>query len=519
MPRGEETRVASDESSREELAALYKVARAVGGTLDLRQALTDVLDILARELGMRRPTVTLLSADSEEVKTEVAHGLSLDEVRRGRYRRGEGITGRVMETGEPMVVPRIREEPLFLDRTRTRGRKDEQDAAYICVPIRSDQKVIGTLSADLPGRDEAALRDDLRLLTVIATLIARTALKLESVNRDREALKRENERLSLALADKFSTHRIVGNSNKMKEVFHLISQVSHSSATVLIRGESGTGKELVASAIHFNSPRAKGPFIKVNCAALPAGLIESELFGHAKGAFTGAAKDKPGKFELAHGGSIFLDEIGSITVEAQTKLLRVLQEMEVERVGDVRTRRVDVRVMAATNRDLEAAMSSLEFREDLYYRLNVFPIFIPPLRERPTDIMLLADHFVEKYAHRHQKDVRRLSTSAIDALMSYHWPGNVRELENCIERAVLLANEQVIHAYHLPPSLRTAEQSATIASTSLCDILANVEKDLISDALKSARGNMARAARALQSTERIIRYKVSKYNLNPKRFR
>ena len=506
-------------TSLRELEALYEAATAIGGTLDLRQALADVLRILAGRLGMMRPTVTLISPEEDEVQVEVAHGLSHQAVRRGRYKRGEGITGRVLDTGQPVVVPHIKDEPQFLDRTRTRGKTVEEDISFLCLPIVFDRKVIGTLSVDRVFESDAALEADLRVLTVITQLIARTAVKLEALNREKEALHRENERLSMALADKFSTHRIVGNSNKMKEVFHLINQVCESTATVLIRGESGTGKELAATAIHFNSPRAKGPFIKVNCAALPASLIESELFGHTKGAFTGAVKDKPGKFELAHGGTVFLDEIGSVTMEAQTRLLRVLQEREVERLGDIRSRQVDVRVLAATNRDLEAAMGENEFREDLYYRLNVFPIFMPPLRERPTDILLLADHFVEKFSRLHKKDVRRLSTSAIDALLVYHWPGNVRELENCIERAVLLANEPTIHAHHLPPSLRTAEQTDTTVSKSLADILAGVERDLIGDALKSARGNMAEAARLLQTTERVIRYKVGKYGLNPKRFR
>ncbi|MEW6262345.1 MAG: sigma 54-interacting transcriptional regulator [Thermodesulfobacteriota bacterium] len=507
------------EASREELTALYEVACAVAGTMDLRQALAEVLEILVKRLGMSRPTVTLLAPEGDEVQVEAAHGLSSEAVRRGRYKRGEGVTGRVLETGEPMIVPNIGADPLFLDRTKSRRQGREKEAAFLCVPIKSDHKVIGTLSADRPGGNQGALEADLRLLTIIATLVARTAVKLEAVKRDQELLRQENERLSLALADKFSTSRIVGNSNKMKEVFHLVNQVSASTATVLIRGESGTGKELVATAIHYNSPRAKAPFVKVNCAALPTSLIESELFGHTRGAFTGAIKDKPGKFELAHGGTIFLDEIGSITLEAQAKLLRVLQERELERLGDVKPRRVDARVLAATNRDLEAAMAQAAFREDLYYRLNVFPIFMPPLRERPTDVLLLADHFVEKYAGQHGKDVRRLSTSAIDALMAYHWPGNVRELENCIERAVLLTTEPTIHAYHLPPTLRLAEHTATTPAASLSDVLEGVEKDLIADALKSARGNMAQAARMLKSTERIIRYKVTKYGLNPRRYR
>ncbi|MFH1090289.1 MAG: sigma 54-interacting transcriptional regulator [Pseudomonadota bacterium] len=509
----------SELASRPELAALYEVACAVGGTLDLRQALAEVLEILAGRLGLLRPTITLLSWETDEVQVEVAHGLSSEAVRRGRYKKGEGVTGRVVETGRPMVVPRISQEPLFLDRTRARRGQDREELSFICVPIKSDDKVIGALSADITYKNESALEEHLRLLTIIATLVARTAVKLEAFNREKESLRQENERLSQALADKFSTHRLVGNSNKMKEVYYLINQVAGSQATVLIRGESGTGKELAASAIHYQSPRAKAPFIKVNCAALPASLIESELFGHTRGAFTGAVKDKPGKFELAHTGTIFLDEIGSIPVESQAKLLRVLQEKEMERVGDIKPRQVDIRVLAATNRNLEASMADGEFREDLYYRLNVFPIFLPPLRERPTDTLLLADHFVEKYSRRHKKDVRRLSTPAIDALMAYHWPGNVRELENCIERAVLLTNEPVIHSYHLPPTLRLAEHSKSTVTASLTDVLAVVEKDVIADALKSARGNMAQTARLLQSTERVIRYKVAKFGLNPKRFR
>ena len=298
--------IPSELTSPEELTALYEVASAVGGTLDLRQALSDVLDILATRLDMLRPTVSLLSFDADGVQVEVAHGLSFEAMRRGRYRRGEGITGRVLETGQPIVVPHIDQEPLFLDRTRARLRGREQDMSFICAPIKTETRVIGTLSVDRVFKSEAALQADLRLLTIIATLIARTALKLEAVNREKEMLRQENKRLSQALADKFTTSRIVGNSNKMKEVFYLINQVSHSTATVLIRGESGTGKELVASAIHYNSPRAKAPFIKVNCAALPESLIESELFGHVRGAFTGAVKDKPGKFELASGGTVFL---------------------------------------------------------------------------------------------------------------------------------------------------------------------------------------------------------------------
>lgn len=299
----------------------------------------------------------------------------------------------------------------------------------------------------------------------------------------------------------------------------MISQVSKSNATVLIRGESGTGKELAANAIHYNSLRSKRPLVKVNCSALPSNLIESELFGHEQGAFTGAIRQKRGKFELANKGTVFLDEIGSVGTDVQVKLLRVLQEKEFERVGGYETIKTDVRIVAATNKNLEQAVEEETFRGDLYYRLNVFPIYMPPLRERKTDILLLADYFLEKYAKENRKDIRRFSTPAIDMLIQYHWPGNVRELENCIERAVLLCEEGVIHSYHLPPTLQTAEESDTLPGRSLEDGVAKLEREMIIDALKSTRGNMARAAQLLGTTERKFAYKAKKHGVNYRLYR
>jgi Nif-specific regulatory protein len=336
---------------------------------------------------------------------------------------------------------------------------------------------------------------------------------------DKERLREENRRLQNVLKDKYSIRNIIGNSNKMREVFQMISQVSKSNATVLIRGESGTGKELVANSIHYNSLRGKNPFIKVNCAALPATLIESELFGHEKGAFTGAIKQKIGKFELAHKGTIFLDEIGSIGLDIQANLLRILQEKEFERVGGHRTLKTDVRIIAATNKNLERAVEEETFRGDLYYRLNVFPIYMPPLRARKTDILLLADYFLEKYAGENHKDIKRFSTPAIDMLMAYHWPGNVRELENCIERAVLLCEEGVIHSYHLPPTLQTGKESDTVPSLSLEDAVASLEKEMIIDALKNTGGNATMATQILQTTVRKFAYKAQKYGVDYRQYR
>jgi Nif-specific regulatory protein len=297
-----------------------------------------------------------------------------------------------------------------------------------------------------------------------------------------------------------------------------MSQVAATNTTVLIRGESGTGKEMVAHAIHYNSPRANKPFVKVSCAALPDSLIESELFGYEKGAFTGAESRKKGRFELAEGGTLFLDEIGDINLTTQVKLLRVLQEREFERLGSTDTVKVNVRLIAATHKDMERAIAAGTFREDLYYRLNVFSIFVPPLRERKADLLLLVDHFLEKFSHEHKKSIKRISTPAIDMLMSYHWPGNVRELENTLERAVLMCDSQVIHGHHLPPSLQTAEASGTVTRVSLSDAVAGFEKDLIQDALKTTRGNRAKAARLLDTTERVLNYKVRKYAIDARRF-
>jgi Nif-specific regulatory protein len=305
----------------------------------------------------------------------------------------------------------------------------------------------------------------------------------------------------------------------MRQVYEQIAQVAHTGTTVLIRGESGTGRELIAHAIHYNSPRAQKAFIKVNCAALPETLIESELFGYEKGAFTGAHALKKGRFELAEGGTLFLDEIGDINPATQVKLLRVLQDKEFERLGGTTTIRGNVRLIAGTNKDLEKAMAEGKFREDLYYRLNVFAIFVPPLRDRKSDLLLLADHFLQKYAREHKKDIRRISTPAIDMLTAYHWPGNVRELENVMERAVLVCDSNVIHGHHLPPTLQTAQATGTVTTLTLGEAVAAYEKDIVMDALKTTRGNRARAARMLGTTERIINYKVRKYEIDSDRFR
>lgn len=494
----------------QELSLLYDISQTLDRSLDLNQIIQPVLEALSEKLGLLRSTVTLFNRQSEKIQIEAAHGLTNIEKERGKYQLGEGIIGKVIETGKPVLVPNITDSPDFLDRTRTKRKHTRGRLAFICVPIKIENITIGALSGDRQPIDPKELDEDLKLLSIIGSMIA-GAVKI------RRKVQEEQEKKILITQD-FKPSSIIGNSNAMVEVYKLIKQVAASDATVLIRGESGTGKELVAHAIHRNSLRNNKPFIKVNCAALPETIIESELFGHEKGAFTNAISKRIGRFELAHNGTIFLDEIGDLSPATQVKLLRVLQEKEFERVGGSTTIQINVRIIAATNRPLEDLMKKNLFREDLYYRLDVFPIHLPLLKDRRSDIMLLADHFTEKYGKLSGKTIRRITTPAIELFMSYHWPGNIRELENCIERAVLLSTDGVIHGHHLPPSLQSAESTGTQLHETLKAAVDKLEKELIFDALKSSRGNRAKAARELGLTERQMGLRVDKFKINTEQF-
>jgi Nif-specific regulatory protein len=499
------------------LTSLLDVSQTLGATLNLKAALQRVLGILEESHGTLSGIIVLRDDEAGDLAVEAASGGSSNA--RSRYHLGEGITGRVVQSGRPVVVPRVSREPLFLDRTQVFERSGRKELSYICVPIKAERRTVGALGAALPYARDRGYEQEMQLFGVVGSMIGQAVRVHRLMEAERKRLLDENTKLRQELTQRYDIRNLVGASRAMQQVYEQVAQVASSNTTVLIRGESGTGKELAAHALHYSSPRARKPFVKVSCAALPETLIESELFGYEPGAFTDARSQKKGRFELAHGGTLFLDEVGELSPAIQIKLLRVLQEKEIERLGSVESIQVNVRVITATNKDLEEAVRKGEFREDLFYRLNVFGIYMPPLRERKTDIPLLADHFVEKYAADQGKDVRRIATSAIDLLMSYHWPGNVRELENCIERAVLVCEGGAVHAHHLPPSLQTAEVSGTLPRQSLKDALAAYEKDLVLDALKSARGNRARAARLLHTTERIIGYAVTKHGIDPKRFR
>jgi len=412
-----------------ELTTLYEVAKLASSSLNLDSTLNAILHALSVFLEMRRGTLTLMGGRDGTLSVVASHGLTKSEMTRGRYKVGEGITGRVFETGRPFIVPDIKSEPLFLNRTKARGDIRKENISFIGVPVKARNKVIGVLSVDRLFSASVEYEEDVRLLNIVASIIGQTVELHRMIEADKERLVQENTRLKDELTRRYSLPNIIGGTDTMQEVFHSVEVVSKSQSTALIRGESGTGKELIAKAIHYLSPRSKGAFIKFNCAAIPEGLLESELFGHEKGAFTGAINTKKGRFELAHGGTIFLDEIGDLPLALQPKILRVLQEREFERVGGEKTIKVDVRVIAATSRDLEKLLQAGQFREDLYFRLNVVPLFIPPLRERREDIPVLVDHFAEKFSAETGRKVR-FTEDAVLALTGYSWPGNVRELEN-----------------------------------------------------------------------------------------
>ncbi len=501
------------------LSTLLEISQTLSSSLDFRTALIQVLELLEENHGSVAGTVTLLDEQSGELRIEAATGIPWQAQRRAKYKVGEGVTGRVVESGRTVVVPRVSQEPLFLDRTEVWKGSGHDELSFVAMPIPVDGKTRGSLGVTYPFEAARDFQPEVEFLGVVASMIGQSVRVHSLVETERKRLLTENDQLRQELRERYDFRNIIGNSRQMRDIYQAVAQVAGSPTTVMIRGESGTGKEMVAHAIHYNSQRAEGPFVKVNCGALPDTLIESELFGYEPGAFTDARERKMGRFELADGGTLFLDEVGELSPSTQVKLLRALQEKEFERLGGVKSITVDVRLITATNCDLENAMRQGKFREDLYYRLNVFSIYMPALRDRKPDILLLADHFVEKYASVLGKRVRRISTPAIDMLMAYHWPGNVRELENCIERAVLVCQGAVIHGHDLPPTLQTAQVSDTLPESSLDSMVGNYERDLILDSLKSARGNQAEAARLLQTSSRIVGYKLRKYGIDPSRYR
>lgn len=498
----------------EEINVLYEISRLLSNPLNIKHNLKGVLRILSEYLDMKRGTIALKS--DHEVAIFAAHGLSEEEIKKGKYKIGEGIIGQVAKHGNPIVIPNIGDEPLFLNKTGARKAIDKENIAFLCVPIKSKNEILGVLSVDRLFMRGGSFEKDLRLLKIIASLISQSVKLFSEINREKQALIEEKENLKHQLKGRYSIASIIGISDKMQEVFEAVNRVAPSKATVLLRGESGTGKELIAKAIHYMSKRSNEPFIKFNCASIPEGLLESELFGHEKGAFTGALSMRKGKFEIAHKGTIFLDEIGDLPLPLQPKVLRVIQEREFERVGGDKTIKVDVRLIAATSRNLEELLAGGRFREDLYYRLNVIPIFLPPLRERREDIPILIEHFLKRFNEENHKSVR-ISAETLPFFKEYHWQGNVRELENIIERLVVMSSDNVIKPSDLPLNMRVSVINSELSVSKKEDTVSTIEeieKNIILDALNKTGWVRSKAASLIGITPRQIGYKIQKYNIS-----
>lgn len=507
----------------DELRLLYRIAEILQEEGELKAILLQVAQVLSEAEGYSWVVLRRSNRAKGELEIEIQAGPAAQTGHPALAQGEPQLAQKVMETASTWLLLSSRPaEPLATAALEDAGtaRLLPQDSLLIAVPILYHRDCLGVLAVAKECPPLVAIKAALRLLPTAAQLLARAVHLRQQAAEQIDYLRQENERLQEQMQRQFRPDNIIGNSRAMRLVYQSIEQVAPGATTVLIRGETGTGKELVAHAIHQASPRRDRPFVKLNCAALPETIVESELFGHERGAFTGAIAMRKGRFELAHRGTLFLDEVGELPLATQAKLLRVLQEREFERVGGTQPLACDVRVIAATNRRLEDMVADGQFREDLYYRLNVFPIYLPPLRERKSDILLLADFFIEKYNRLNHKSIQRISTPAIDMLMAYSWPGNVRELENCIERATLLASDDVIHGHHLPPTLQMPLASRPDqAGPRLQEAVDAFEREMIYDALKAHVGNMAAAARQLGITERIMALRVKKYRLQPDEFR
>jgi Nif-specific regulatory protein len=488
-------------STDQELSILTEIGQLLSSTLELRAAFGQVMQIISDKLSMRRGTLILLDESSGRLRTEAAIGLTFEEMERGKYAIGEGITGNVVANGRARIIPDVRSEPDFLNRTGRVAPHNTEAISFICVPIKIEGRTAGALSVDKSFTGDEQLRNDAKFLDIIAAFVGQAIQINRMVMRQKEELLEENAQLRAQVRDRYKFENIIGDSPAMHDVFAVVGQVANSRATVLILGENGTGKEMIAKAIHYNSPRKEKAFIRVNCGALAGTLFESELFGHVKGSFTGAIRDKIGRFEAADGGTIFLDEIGTLEPTLQVKLLRVLQEREFERVGDTQTVKVDVRVIAATNIDLQEEVARGTFREDLFYRLNVIPFFVPPLRDRKEDIPLLVKEFLHEFGQQYGRPHVEMHPDALDTLRQYNWPGNVRELRNLVERVLILnPKTQRIERKHLPALTNRDGARATTRTeefASLTEAREAYERDYILKKLDECHGNVSRTAEAL----------------------
>ena len=514
-----ETWLASIQKELTVVQLLFDISQVLNKSLSLEKSLQSVLAKMAEQARMKEGTVTILNRETGETEVTLEYGVSGKDRSSGRIR--EEITDRVLETGVPAVVEEFSQKTRFLDgnhaldKETSQGKKEQ--ISYIYVPIQDSDGIIGVIGTDRLFPEEKSIEEDVRLLTRIANLLG-DAVAIRSEARKQECILREKvKHLEHEIMDRFKPATIIGNSHAIQKVRQLINQVSSTRANVFITGEVGTGKEMVAREIHANSPRGEKPFIKVSIAALPQSSIIRELFGSSPDKFIRAVPK--GSFEMANGGTLFLDEIGHLPMAVQTGLLRILQEREAAASGSDQNSGIDVRIISSTSHNIESLVQKSGFRSDLFYRLNAFPIFIPPLRDRRTDIVLLANHFVEQSGKKNSKTIHRISAHSIDLMMHHDWPGNVLELEDCIEQAASLSTDGVIHAHHLPPSIQVAKLIDSPLRGNLKAWLAVLEQDLITDALKSAFGNTARAAHFLGINKLLMRRRIRRYGIDLKRFK
>jgi Nif-specific regulatory protein len=562
---------AGEFSTRAEIAlhGVYEISKVLATPARLETTLANVLSLLSSFLDMHHGIIALLN-DQGLPEVVVGAGWSEEHAKDYFNRLPERAIGQIVTTKMPVVVENVRSNPLFSGWAETEWGHVDALVSFIGVPVKVRDKVVGTLTLDRvwDGKRVVWLDNDVRFLAMIANLVGQTIRLHDVVERDRERLMTEQRRLEKELSEVTKVDRegglrkIVGESSAIRAVIDKIALVARSNSSVLLRGESGTGKELFARATHDLSTRKTGPFVKVNCAALPETMLESELFGHEKGAFTGALTQRKGRFELADGGTLFLDEIGEISPAFQAKLLRVLQEGEFERVGGMKTLKVDVRLVTATNKNLEDAVARGEFRADLYYRINVVSVLLPPLRDRPDDIFLLAKEFLRRFNEEHGKTLS-LTTTAKDVLLECYFPGNVRELENCIRRTATMAKDSKINAEDFacrhdeclssslwrgaiptagplniiravpkpvaaPAIVPVVQESAPVVTAASpcpqsesCKVLhseGNLEREQLLQAMEGAGWVQAKAARLLQLTPRQIGYALRKHNIPIKKF-
>jgi Nif-specific regulatory protein len=537
LPDNEECRTCALTFAYKEIELLYQIAVMLSSSTAITETIEKGMRLLKQHSYLDRCALFIASDDQKELELFASIDLTPQQRKMASYRFGEGATGLAAKSKEPVVIENIHNDINYLNKL---GTVNSASVSYVAVPLLKEEEVLGVISANTLENSKLNFDDIVRMLTIVGSLFASTFKTQQTFAKEKESLSELKTYYRDEMLQNYKFEDIIGKSSKMQQIFAMLETVAPTDATILVRGETGTGKELIATAVHNLSRRKNGPFIKLNCAAISETLLESELFGHEKGAFTDAKEMRKGRFELADGGTLFLDEIGDISPSLQVKLLRILQEQEFERVGGNKTVKVNVRLVAATNRNLEEMVSKGEFREDLFYRLNVIPINLPPLRERYEDVKLLIEHYLKKFMKEHRKQMT-LSKAAMELLLDYPWPGNIRELQNTMERIVLICpdgevqpemlnhvlpfNYQKMHMAATqapaaapvqrepepqPSSAAPAAEHPTLTKSSLQEM----EKESIIQALIDNHGIQTKAARQLGMTARQIGYKIKKYGID-----